>query len=202
VIECNQSGTGVVTYNASGGIVRLACSADTDKFATTRVNSNGGALYFTTCTIDTLELTAGTVRVADSVILNGSNVRIYGGDIEVSYKASDTPIVTQTGGTFYTERAMSTFNFRGGTARVNVRQVATGATTVNVFGSGTLTWQRGDITTLNAEAAANAIVDFSQVTEPITITSAVVGPLLTVRSSPLVTVTNTYLRGQRTQFGN
>lgn len=184
----------LLVYNASGGWLYAQQQAVT----TARMSSIGGYCAFSgTGTIATLESYSGRTDLSGDVV--NTTARIYGGDVAALYNATAFTTLSVFGGRMSTNRTSTTFNISGGTAVMEVSSTALGATTANING-GYTDWRRGGCTTMNIEAPPGSVLDFSNVTAPLTIATANIGPGITVIGSPLVTVTTTNLRGNRAAF--
>jgi hypothetical protein len=127
-----------------------------------------------------------------------TNAWIDGGSFLAEYNATAITAAICSGGSSTIQRAVTTLTVAGGGTQVRVGQGEVGdavptATTVNVFG-GTLVWAGGDITTLNG--FGDGMIDFSQISQNITVTTANVAGRFRERSvwkSPAgftVTITN------------
>lgn len=186
--------TTLLTYAASGGWLHCQQQVVT----TAQMASLGGYCSFSgTGTITALESFSGRTDLADTAVV--TTHRNYGGEVNAAYNTTAFTTLGVFGGRVTTLRTSTTLNVTGGTCVLNVSTTALAATTANING-GYVLWQRGGATTVTIEGPPGTIIDFSQVSAPLTLATVNIGPGPRVIGSDLVTVSTTNLRGNRAAF--
>lgn len=181
-------------YAAGGGSLYLGRSGATY----TRVQAIGrGSMYLTNGTVTTLEQRSGVVSVNGSTIV--TNAYVQGGEFSCLNNATAITDAVVSGGVANFQRSVTTLKIAGrGIANVYRDDTTASmptATTIEA-GGGLLKWRGGNITTLRAWG--DAMLDFSAVAVPITITNLIIDHAVWERSVlrsasrvGVVTITNT-----------
>ena len=203
-----DAGTGIVSYAAGGGALYLAAAGASAKVKRLKVIGNGSA-NLTGGTFDLIEQRSGRLSINGSTTVTA--LAISGGEASALYivGTSGFQTVRMSGGTLTTERGLDS-DFSGPLMQINGGKVTvgradssstlptgTGSSTsgvIEVNGSGQLDWRGGNIDTLRVIGGA---VDFSSITQNITITNLIIDAAGLARSTIkgskffTVTVTNT-----------
>lgn len=179
--------TGLFEYSSRGSFAYVAPTA---AIATARIYQTGSVgVFFTAGEVTVLEVQSGLVEFNSSCDV--PTLSVAGGFVKARTHASQAvDTVTVLGGTFQTERNIGTATVYGGA--LSIIEPGVTATSVTVGPGSTFRHSGGNVTTLIAQTGA--VIDFSGLTEDITITNATRWPGVTYIAPPqgiTVTVTNT-----------
>jgi hypothetical protein len=203
-----DSGSGIVSYAAGGGALYLAAAGLSAKVKRLKVIGSGTA-NLTGGTFDLIEQRSGRLSINGSTIVTA--LIMSGGEASALYitGTSGFQTVRISGGTLTTERGLDSdasaplMQINGGKVIVgradssSTLPTGTGTSTsgvIEVNGSGQLDWRGGNIDTLRVIGGA---VDFSSITQNITITNLIIDAAGLARSTIkgskffTVTITNT-----------
>lgn len=196
-IACDNTSTGVLTYEAGGGAMYY--TAGTAGCYLLRVQPRAGKFWLTGGTINSgIEVSSGELDINASAVVNTKFLRCYGGTTEVAYKGSDV-ITTHDvrGGIVTMRRVCTTINVTGGVLNLFVEAAATGTTTLNLFG-GTVRHYAGNIPVFNVYGGT---YDGTVAARPITLgaTTTIIGANANIKVCPLITLptSNITYQGKR-----
>lgn len=168
-VDVDQS-PGIVHVASNSGKLSLHPGGSSGVFTRYRHVGAIQSTIMTGGTVTTFEQSLGSVLVTGGVTV--TTAYCIGGMTMFRYKSSGITTLQVSGGTVSLLRSATTIVLIAGTLTVYPENTGTNvpvATTVSVYG-GTLIWRGGDITTLNA-FGPNAVVDFSGITQDITVST-------------------------------
>lgn len=158
----------ILNYSAGGGTAYITCGSG--GIGIVKVNSEGGKLFLTGGTPNSIECSRGELDINDSVDLSGKTVNIYGGNVVIDYKADGTdPTVNIYGGNVTLKRASGTITINGGNVIMQVEKEANAAATL-VLNNGFLDWRSGDLAT--AATIVGGGLTFANAIAPIDLSAA------------------------------
>lgn len=165
-----DQGAGLVHIASNGGRLALYPGGSSGVFTRLRHIGATQATIMSGGTVTTFEQSSGSELVTGDVSV--TTAYCIGGNTMFRYKSTAITTLWVTGGNVSLLRTGTTINVVAGVLTVYPENTGTNvptSTTVSVYG-GTFRWRGGDITTLNV-FGPNAVVDFSGITQDITVST-------------------------------